>query len=108
MKIKILLNLFTLSGIGTLRVNKSSPNHHSDVPMFVRRKKQKTKKNNNKKTRADPCAFKAFQQSQKVLMESSVHIKCVRYTLYINMLTFVSLVVSQRLFDLSKTISADS
>ena len=42
-------------------LNKSSPNHHSDdsdVPMFVRRKKKKRKR----KKRADPCAFKAFQQ----------------------------------------------
>ena len=44
----------------SLRVNKSSPNHHSDdsdVPMFVRRKKKR-----KRKKRADPCAFKAFQQ----------------------------------------------
>ena len=53
--------------------------------MFVRQKK-------NKK-RAESCAFKAFQQLHKVLMESSAYTKCVRYTLYINMLTFVSLAV---------------
>ena len=88
--------------------NKSSPNHHSDdsdVSMFVRRKK--------KKNRADPYAFKAFQQLQKVLHTTKKTIWLlnqwhammatflifsmleisVRYTLYINMLTFVSLVV---------------
>ena len=89
-------------------LNKSSTNHHSDVPMFVRRKKQKTKKKNKKKMRVDSCAFKAFQKLQKVLMKPPVHIKCFRYTLYINMLTFVSLIVFQRLFGLSKFFSADS
>ena len=57
--------------IGTLRVNKSSPNHQSDVPMFVRRKKQKTKKTTTKK---HVQTFQQFQQLQKVLMESPVHI----------------------------------
>ena len=47
-------------------LNKSSPNHYSDdsdVPMLVRQKK---KQKQTKKKRADPCAFKAFQQLQKV------------------------------------------
>ena len=50
------------------------------------------------KKRADLCVFKALQQLQKVQMESSAHIKCVRYTLYINILTFISLVVFWRYF----------
>ena len=118
-------------------LNKSTPNHHSDdfhVPMLVRRKQK----------RADPCAFKAFQQFLKCFhqipkeslakkmtkannMTSKVTTKkaiwllnqwhatmaiffifstleiSVRYILYINMLTFVSLVVFWRYF-LSKIV----
>ena len=55
------------------------------------------KKEKNKIKRANPLAFKVFQQLQEVYMESYAHIKCVfksvRYTLYISMLTFVSVVV---------------
>ena len=51
-------------------LNKSDPNHYSDdsdVPIFMcRKKKQNKTKKNNKKTRANPCPFKAFQQLQKV------------------------------------------
>ena len=67
------------------------------IPMFLCLCTEKKKTNK----RADPCAFKAFQQLQKLQMESSAHKKCVRYTLY--MLTFVSLVVFWRYF-LSKIV----
>ena len=59
------------------------------IPMFLCSCAEKK----NKKKRADPCAFEVFQQLQKVQVEQSAHIKCVRYTLYINIFPFVSLVL---------------
>ena len=75
---------------GMPKLEKSSLNHHSndsDVPMFLRRKRNEIKKQKTCRT----CTFKAFQQLEKVEI-------IVRYTLYINMLTFVSLVVFWRHF----------
>ena len=59
------------------------------IKCFLKNQVKKKKKNvrmpkkNNKRT-AGPCAFKALQQLQKVEVSA-------RCTLYINMLTFVSL-----------------
>ena len=58
------------------------------IPMFLYSCDKKKKR---KKKRADPSVFKAFQQLQKVLMESSAHKMWIGFIIKIEMCCYESL-----------------